>query len=202
MTDRSSWRALGVFVAALAAVSVGTAAGLAVVPVAGSYVGTALGAFLLGLALPDRPTLAAGIAGVLARLGVLTAGGAIGDGLLAGLAGLTAIQPVTLVVSLGLAFVVGALGAHFGDDLRDGLTEPLEEPSPVGTTGTTSEPPRQSTEATADEQTPVSDRADEQTPVSDRADEQTTASGGADEPSGGRDATTDAGDDWELEREE
>jgi len=50
----------------------------------------------------------------------------IGNGVLAGVSALGSIAPATLLVSVLLSFTVGAFGAHFGDDLRDGLTDPVE----------------------------------------------------------------------------
>ncbi len=121
------------FVVALVTVGVGAAAGLAFVPVAGTYLGILLGGFACGLVLEERPLLEAGVAAVLAGLGVLLAGTLPGNGLLAAVLALAAIPPTTLLASVGLSFAVGAFGGHFGDDLRDGLTDPVEagEPSPT-----------------------------------------------------------------------
>jgi len=122
------------FALALVTVSLGTVAGLAFVPVVGTYAGTLAGAFVAGLALERRPTLEGGVAGVIAGLGVLAAGPFVGSGIGAAVAGLAAVGPLTLLVSAVLSFGVGAFGAHFGDDLRDGLTEPVEAPA-SGSTG-------------------------------------------------------------------
>ncbi|TYL37821.1 hypothetical protein CV102_13875 [Natronococcus pandeyae] len=115
------------FVVAIVAVSVGAAAGLALVPVAGSFVGLFVGGFFAGMALEDRPLLEAGVAAALANLGILAAGAGIGNGIVAAVTALGAIDPATLLVSIALGAAVAAFGAHFGDDLRDGLTEPVED---------------------------------------------------------------------------
>jgi hypothetical protein len=120
---------LGGIAIALVTVSAGAAAGLAFVPVVGTALGTLAGGFVAGLTVEDRPVVESGTAGVLAGLGVLVAGTLVGNGLVAALLALFSIDPVTLLVSAALNFAVGAFGAHFGADLRDGLTEPVEEPS-------------------------------------------------------------------------
>lgn len=122
------------FAVAVVTVGVGTAAGLAFVPTVGSYLGMLLGAFVAGLAVEDRPLLEAGIAGVLATLGILVAGSLIGNGILAALSALGSVAPTTLLTSAVLSFAVGAFGAHFGDDLRHGLAEPVETPASGSTT--------------------------------------------------------------------
>lgn len=128
MTGADAWRfSLAGFAVALVTVGVGTAAGLAAVPVVGSYLGTLVGGFVAGLAVEDRPLPEAGVAGVLAGLAILVAGTLVGNGIVAALVALASVPPGTLLVSAALNFAVGAFGAHFGDDLRDGLTEPLGE---------------------------------------------------------------------------
>ena len=128
MSDRSRF-SLVAFALALATVSLGTAGGLAFVPVVGTYVGTLAGAFVAALAVEKRPVLEGGLAGVIAGLGVLAAGPFVGSAIGAAVAGLAAVGPLTLLVSVALSFAVGAFGAHFGDDLRDGLTEPIGDPA-------------------------------------------------------------------------
>lgn len=115
---------------AVVTVGVGTALGLTFVPTVGSYLGMLAGGLVAGLAIEARPTVESGLAAVLASLGLLVAGGLPGAGVVDAVLSLTAVDPVTLLVSLALAFAVGAFGGHFGDDLRDGLTEPLPEPAP------------------------------------------------------------------------
>lgn len=128
MTGTDAWRfSLAGFAVALVTVGVGTAAGLAAVPVVGSYLGMLVGGFVAGLALEDRPLPEAGVAAVLAGLAILVAGTLVGNGVVAALVALGSVPPGTLLVSAALSFAVGAFGAHFGDDLRDGLTEPLGE---------------------------------------------------------------------------
>ncbi|MFB6193489.1 MAG: hypothetical protein ABEI75_00355 [Halobaculum sp.] len=154
-SDRSPWRSVALIAVATLVVGCATAAGLVVVPVAGSFVGTLVGAFLLGLGTRDRPLVAAAVGAVAARLALLAAGPLIGNGPLDGLAAFTAVEPTTLAISLGLSASVAAFGAHFGDDLQDGLTAPVEPPG--GTTapdaGTIPSPAREedTTEATETE---------------------------------------------------
>ena len=122
------------FAIALVTVGVGTAAGLAAVPVVGAFLGTLIGAFVVGLAVEERPLLETGVAAILARLGVLATATSIGNDLLAAVVALGSISPDTLLLSAALSFAVGVFGAHLGDDLRDGLTDPVEE-SPTRPTG-------------------------------------------------------------------
>jgi len=119
------------FAVALVTVGVGTAAGLAYVPAVGTYVGMLAGGLVAGLAVEARPWVESRVAAVLASLGLLVAGALPGTGVVDAIVSLTAVDPVTLAISVVLAFAVGAFGGHFGDDLRDGLTEPLPEPAPA-----------------------------------------------------------------------
>jgi len=128
------------FAVAMVTVTVGVAAGLTLIPVAGSFVGMALGGFVAGLALEERPLVEAGGAAALASLGLLMVGPFIGNGIIAAVLALGSIAPATLLGSVVLSFAVGAFGAHFGDDLREGLTAPLEEP-PVRRRGAVSRAP-------------------------------------------------------------
>lgn len=131
MTDSDGSRVSFVgFAVAVVTVGAGAAAGLAYVPVAGTYVGMLLGGFVAGLVLEDRPLLEAGVAAVLASFGILLAGTLVGNGVVDAVLALTAMSPVTLLVSVVLSFAVGAFGANFGDDLRDGLTAPVETADP------------------------------------------------------------------------
>lgn len=134
MTDEHATRfSIAGFAVALFTVAVGTAAGLELVPVVGSYVGMLLGGLVAGLAIEDRPLLESGLAAVLAGLGLLAAGPLVGNGISTALSALGSIAPTTLLVSIILSFSVGAFGAHFGDDLRDGLTAPVEDTAPSPT---------------------------------------------------------------------
>ena len=126
--SRSSWFSLKRFVVALATTAVGAAAGMLFVPFVGTYLGTLAGGFAAGLAFEDRPILEAGVAGVLAGLGATLASVFVGNGIIGAIIGLFELSPQILLISAVLSFGVGALGAHFGNDLRDGLTEPVEEP--------------------------------------------------------------------------
>lgn len=123
--DASSRFSLVGFAVALVTVGAGAAAGLAFVPVVGTYVGMLAGGFVAGLAVEARPTVESGVAAALASLGVLVAGALPGSGVVAAVSSLLSLDPVTLLLGVALSFAVGAFGGHFGDDLRDGLTEPL-----------------------------------------------------------------------------
>lgn len=141
---------LRVWLAAVVTIGVGTVVGLSAVPVAGSFVGAFLGAFLLGVVVEDRPLVPAAAAAVVARLGVIAAP------LLVASAGLlppvASLDPVPIAVSLALTAAVGAFGAHFGDDLRAGLTEPVGTARPAGGGRPASEEPSDaSVEPSADE---------------------------------------------------
>lgn len=128
MTDSSSsWFSLKRFAVALVTTGVGAAAGMAFVPVVGTYLGTLLGGGAAGLAFEERPLLEAGVAGLLAGMGVLLASKLIGNGIIGAIVGLISLQPQILALSAVLSFGAGALGAHFGNDLRDGLTRPVDE---------------------------------------------------------------------------
>lgn len=123
------------FTVAVVTVGAGAAAGLVLVPLVGSYLGILLGGFVTGIAIEDRPLLEAGSAAVLAGLGILAAGGLIGNGLGAAVTAVLSVALPTLLVTVVLSFAVGAFGAHFGDDVREGLTDPVETTG-SGTTDT------------------------------------------------------------------
>ena len=123
----SSWFSLKRFAVALGTVALGTAAGIAIVPWFGGYLGTLMGGFAAGLAFDDRPLLEAGVAGVLAGLGAVLVAKVLGSGLIGGIIGLISIGPQILLLTAVLSFGLGGLGAHFGNDFRDGLTTPIEE---------------------------------------------------------------------------
>ncbi len=122
------------FAVALVTVGVGTAAGLAFVPVVGSYLGMLLGGVVTGLAVEDRPLAEAGTAALLANLGVLTAGTVIGNGVVAAMSAVASLSLATLLTATVVSFAVGGFGAHFGDDIREGLTAPVETPASGSTT--------------------------------------------------------------------
>ncbi|PSP45885.1 hypothetical protein BRC69_04900 [Halobacteriales archaeon QH_6_66_25] len=145
------------FALALVTVSLGTAAGLAFVPVVGTYFGTLAGAFVAGL-------------------GVLAAGPFVGSGIGAAVAGLAAVSPLTLLVSVALSFAVGAFGAHFGDDLRDGLTETVEEPD-SGSTDISDLGVAPLTESAEDEIESIREATDESATVKETAADDASGAG-------------------------
>lgn len=190
MTDgRSRQVSLVGAVVAVVTVAAGTAAGLAIVPTVGSYLGMLLGGFLAGVTVEDRPVVESGLAAALAAIGVLWTGAFVGNGAVEAVTALGSVAPTALLTSTLLSFAVGAFGAHLGDDLRDGLTTPVETP-PAGRT-TTGSTPVAPTEARA------TDEADTRSgPVeaeSDRADR-----GGSGENPGRESAGSE---NLELERE-
>lgn len=132
MTDSdSSWFSLERFAVALGTVALGTAGGIALVPLfgVGGYVGTLAGGFAAGLAFDDRPLLEAGTAGLLSGLGAMLVSEVLGAGIIGGLVGLFAIGPQILLLVGVLSFGLASLGAHFGNDFRDGMTKPVETSS-------------------------------------------------------------------------
>jgi len=131
--SRLSGFSLAGFAVAVVTVGTGAAAGLALVPTVGSYLGMLLGAFVAGLAVEDHPLVESGVAATLAGLAILAAGSLIGNGPVAALSALASLPPTTLLTATVLSFAVGAFGAHLGDDLRDGLTTPVET-RPTGRT--------------------------------------------------------------------
>ena len=148
---------------AVVTVGVGTALGLTFVPTVGTYVGMLAGGFVAGLVLEARPTVESGVAAALASVGVLVAGGLPGAGVVDAVMSLTAVDPVTLVVSLALAFAVGAFGGHFGDDLRDGLTEPLPEQAPSASGHRVDETTTDADAVSSTDRERVDDRSDAET---------------------------------------
>jgi len=127
--NESSRFSLVGFAVALVTVGFGAAVGLRFVPGVGTYVGMLAGGFVAGLAIEHRPTVESGLAAVLAGLGVLVAGALPGSSVFDAIVALAAVNPVPVLLGSALSFAVGAFGGHFGDDLRDGLTEPVPESS-------------------------------------------------------------------------
>lgn len=126
----SSWFSLKRFGVALGTVLLGTVGGmgLPMLPF-GKYIGALAGGFAVGLAFERRPLLEAGVAGTLAGLVTLLLarlGGGIVD-IILGFIELVALQPQLILLSAVLSFGLAALGAHFGNDFRDGLTRPIDE---------------------------------------------------------------------------
>lgn len=132
MTD-SSWFSLRRFTVALGTVALGTAGGVALIAIPflgaiGPYIGILMGGFAAGLAFDDRPLLESGAAGLVSGIGYMLVSRIVDGGLLDGLIGLITLGPQILLLTAVLSFGLGALGAHFGNDFRDGLTRPVEEP--------------------------------------------------------------------------
>ncbi|MWG34556.1 hypothetical protein [Halomarina oriensis] len=122
-----SWFSFKRFAVALLVVGVCTALGIQFVPLVGAFVGTLLGGFVAGLAFEQRPLLESGLAGLFAGMGVLFVSKLIGGSIVDAILGLIALQPQLLVMAAALSLTTGMLGAHFGNDLRDGLTRPVDE---------------------------------------------------------------------------
>jgi len=188
VSDRSTTEfSLVGFAVALVTVAVGTAAGLTAIPTVGSYLGMVLGGFVAGLAIDDRPVIEAGVAAVLANFGILMLGPFIGNGVVAAVTALGSVAPTTLLVSIVLSFALGAFGGHFGDDLRVGLTDSVEEtPSRPRDAATYVPDPSLSDDESIDRELADQDSA-EYEPI-DR------------EPADSATETADSSDDAELER--
>jgi hypothetical protein len=128
MTDSdSSWFSLKRFTVALGTVALGTAGGITILPAIGGFLGTLLGGFAAGLAFKDRPLLECGTAGLLSGVGALVVA-MMGDGLIGIITGIIKLigSPQTLLLFGVLSFGLAALGAHFGNDFRDGLTQSVD----------------------------------------------------------------------------
>ncbi|WP_135828902.1 hypothetical protein [Halorussus halobius] len=109
------------FLYALVLLGGGTVAGNAFVPIPfvdslAGLVGAFVGAFVLGLAVERSTVLESAVAGA-AALGV----GVLLTNLTLSVVGGLGVPMAA--VGAGAGLVVGALGAHFGGDLRDGLTQ-------------------------------------------------------------------------------
>ena len=122
----SSWFSFKRFAVALVAVAFGAAGGMALIPFVGSYAGMGIGAFAAGLAFADRSLLETGLAAALTKVGTVT-WSLLGGGIIDAIMSLISLSPGIVLLSVVLSFGVGALGAHFGNDLRDGLTRPVDE---------------------------------------------------------------------------
>ena len=121
-TNPRSWFSLAPFGVGMLTVAIGAFGGMQLIPLVGSYLGILLGGFAAGLAFEDRPFLEVGLAGLLVGM-VATVIQNLGLGLIT-----IGPQGWIQIVLLGavLGFGLGATGAHFGNDLRDGLTRPIE----------------------------------------------------------------------------
>ena len=117
-----TWFSLAPFGVGLLTVAIGAFGGMQLIPLVGSYLGILLGGFAAGLAFEKRPLLEVGLAGLLVGT-VATVIQNLGLGLIT-----IGPQGWIQIVLLGavLGFGLGAIGAHFGNDLRDGLTRPVE----------------------------------------------------------------------------
>ena len=122
----SSWFSLKRFAVALGAVALGAVGGMVLVPYVGTYLGMGIGGFVTGLAFQSRPFLEVGLAAALAKVGTLTYS-LLGGGIIDAITSLVSLSPGILLLSVVLSFGVAALGAHFGNDLRDGLTQPVDD---------------------------------------------------------------------------
>ncbi len=130
-----------VFCGALVAVGVGAAVGLATIPRVGTFLGMLLGGFLVGVGISPRPLAESAIAAAVVNLGIIASTGVPGRGIIGAITALGSVAPETLLPSLALSAAAGGFGAHLGDDLRDGLSEPLEDSSVTGS-GSASSPDR------------------------------------------------------------
>jgi|APHM01.1.fsa_nt_gi hypothetical protein len=113
--------------AALCVVGSGAAVGLAVVPRIGTVVGMLAGGMILGAAGTTRPLTEGAVAAVVAQLVVLAAAGVPGAGLSGAAMALSSVGLGSLGLSLASSAAAGGFGVHLGDDLRDGLTTPIND---------------------------------------------------------------------------
>jgi len=115
------------FAAALCIVGSGAAVGLAIVPRVGTVVGMLVGGMILGAAGTTRPLTEGAVAAVVAQLVVLAAAGVPGAGLPGAAMALSSVGLGSLGLSLASSAAAGGFGVHLGDDLRDGLTTPIDD---------------------------------------------------------------------------
>lgn len=118
-----------VFCAALIAVSAGAAVGLTTVPRVGVFLGVLLGGFAVGVGVSTRPLVESTVAAAAANLGIVAAAGVPGTGITGAMTALGSVTPEALLPSVALSAAAGSFGAHLGDDLRDGLSRPVEDSS-------------------------------------------------------------------------
>lgn len=116
-----------VFCAALITVSVGATVGLTTVPRVGVFLGVLLGGFVVGVGVSTRPLVESAIAAATANLGIVAAAGVPGTGVTGAMAALGSVAPEALLPSVALSATAGGFGAHLGDDLRDGVSKPVED---------------------------------------------------------------------------
>ena len=115
------------FAAALCVVGSGAAVGLAIVPRVGTVVGMLVGGMILGAVGTTRPLTEGAVAAVVAQLVVLAAAGVPGAGLSGAIMVLSSVGLGSLGLSLASSAAAGGFGVHLGDDLRDGLTTPIND---------------------------------------------------------------------------
>ena len=115
------------FAAALCVVGSGAAVGLAIVPRVGTVVGMLVGGMILGAVGTTRPLTEGAVAAVVAQLVVLAAAGVPGAGLSGAIMALSSVGMGSLGLSLASSAAAGGFGVHLGDDLRDGLTTPIND---------------------------------------------------------------------------
>ena len=125
------------FAAALCVVGSGAAVGLAIVPRVGTVVGMLVGGMILGAVGTTRPLTEGAVAAVVAQLVVLAAAGVPGAGLSGAIMVLSSVGMGSLGLSLASSAAAGGFGVHLGDDLRDGLTTPIND---TGTHERTAQP--------------------------------------------------------------
>lgn len=125
LTPKSQFSAT-TFAVALFAVGSGAAIGLAAVPRVGTVLGIVIGGMTLGVAGRTRPLIEGAVAAIVVQVMILAAAGVPGAGLSGAVTALSSVAPGTLAVSLTSGAAAGGFGAHLGDDLRDGLTTPIE----------------------------------------------------------------------------
>lgn len=117
------------FGVALIIIGLGTYIGLSILAFAGAFIGMFIASLVFGLTVKGRPIVEGATAAGVSKLALLLSGGVIGNSIGGAAVAISSVSPTTLLVSVLLGVAVGAFGTHFGDDLREGLTTPVEEPS-------------------------------------------------------------------------
>lgn len=118
-----------IFGVALIIIGLGTYIGLSVLAFVGAFIGMFLASLVFGLAVKGRPIVEGATAAGVSKLALLLSGGVIGNSIGGAAVAISSVSPTTLLISVLLGVAVGAFGTHFGDDLREGLTTPVEEAS-------------------------------------------------------------------------
>lgn len=120
---------LPMLVAAVLVIGSGGAVGVTTVPTVGLATGIFTGAFLLGAVAEQNPLVEAATAALAVQLGMLAVVGIPGGGVTEAAVVVSSVSVGTLALSLATTAIVGALGAHFGHDLRDGIITPIDAES-------------------------------------------------------------------------